>query len=131
MKFKAKVDVNLDDAEVRRIVDRAGRLGMRDVVVEVHAQTIEPWPVGSPFLTGNNRRSLAAEVSGMGIVAGTEAERVVDDSKLEGVVYSTSGYGGYLETGTSSTPARPYIKPAGDRFFTEANLGQKMKRYIN
>jgi len=41
----------------------------------------------------------------------------VDNSKIEGAVYSTSGYGGYLETGTSKMPARPYMKPALDANF--------------
>ena len=66
----------------------------------------------------NNARSLVSEVSGMGIVhQGEDAEpqRVVDDSKMEGAVYSTSGYGGYIETGTVKMAARPYFKPALDK----------------
>ncbi len=127
MKFTAKVDVNLDILAVLRQVDDASRQGMRDVTVEVHGASVD----GSPVLTGNNRRSLAAEVSGMGAVAGEGGgERVVNESEIEGAVYSTSGYGGYLETGTSRMPARPYLKPAQDRFFTEDNLGSKIKRHL-
>ena len=131
MKFKAEVEASLNMTEVIKKVEDASRLGMRDVTVEVHAQTVEEPPLGSPRLTGNNARSLAAEVSGMGIVGGTENERMVDDSKIEGVVYSTSGYGGFLETGTQHMPARPYIVPAGDRYFTEGNLGKAIKRYMD
>ncbi len=129
MKFTAKVDVNLDILAVLRQVEDASRKGMRDVTVEVHAEAVQ----NSPVETGNNRRSIASEVSGMGLVAsGGEggAERVVNESKIEGAVYSTSGYGSYLETGTQHIPARPYFGPARDRFFTEDNLGKAIERHL-
>lgn len=51
----------------------------------------------SPYRTGNNRDSIDMQVNGQ-----------------EGMVYTESGYGGYLEIGTSQMPARPYIRPAFD-----------------
>lgn len=111
MRLKIGLRLNLRTAAVKQKVDRATQLGVRDVIVEMHNDAVKD----SPFLTGHNRRSLGAEVSGMGVVAGTEQARVVNDSKIEGALYSTSGYGGYLETGTIRMPARPYIKPALDR----------------
>ena len=90
---------------------------MRDTVVEIHGDAIKNAKAVKFWLTGHNARSIVSEVSGMGVVKkgeDAEPERVVDDSKLEGAVYSTSGYGGYGETGTRFTPARPYFKPALD-----------------
>ena len=54
LKFKATVDVTFDEQKLIDVVDNAGRLGMRDVTVEVAAETVE----NSPWLTGNNRRSM-------------------------------------------------------------------------
>lgn len=142
MKFTAKVDIKLNVTQVVAMVEDASRKGLRDVTVRIHAQTVAPPPLGSPRKTGNNARSIGAEASGFpGLVAdGGEAtvERVVDESKIESAVYSTSGYGGILEVGSnwSTAPgaryvnARPYFGPARDRFFTESNLGNAIKRHI-
>jgi HK97 gp10 family phage protein len=53
----------------------------------------------SPHDTGNNSDSIAKD-------AGMEGGKIV------GRVYTQSGYGGWLEIGTSKMPARPYIAPA-------------------
>jgi len=128
MKITSKFTLNLKTKEVQSAAQRAGRLGMRDTVVSIVRDTIQPPPVGSPYLTGHNRRSMVGEASGMGSPykgADSEPERVVNDSKLEGAVYSTSGYGGWLEIGTRRMPARPYIKPALDRHIHELPLNMK------
>lgn len=49
--------------------------------------------------TGNNRESLGTEV-------------VATDGGVEATLFSTSGYGGYLEVGTSKMRAQPYLFPA-------------------
>jgi len=97
---------------------------------------------GSPAVTGNNRRSIFFGVSGMGHKQGSSEGRqagdtwtgqdisVLNESKLEGAVYSTSGYGGFLETGTRRMGARPYFKPALDRNFTVSKLAEAIKRYL-
>jgi len=129
MKMESTVTVNIKDEQVIRQVSEASKMAMRDTTVEVVHDSVQL----SPWLTGNNRRSIVGEVSGMGGVAsGGEGrtERMVDDSKIEGAVYSTSGYGGYLETGTSKMAARPYIKPSLDKNFTEHKFGEKVKRYF-
>jgi len=149
--IKWNVDWDKLDAQVKE----AARLSMRDIVVEVTEGAV----MDSPMRTGNNMRSLAGEVSGMGQVASggnATLERVVDDSKIEGAVYSTSGYGGYLETGTGphvievknakvltdgktffgkkvqhpGTAPHPYIKPNVDRCFTEENFAENARRYL-
>jgi hypothetical protein len=129
MKMTSEVKVTLKVKEVTEKVVEANRLAMRDTVVAVTEDVIEL----SPWLTGNNRRSIAGEVSGMGLVAsGGEggAERQVDDDKAEGAVYSTSGYGGYLDTGTSRMPARPYFKPAVDKNFTAEKFAVRVKSHL-
>ncbi len=99
MEITVNVELNLKVEEVTEAVTEASRKAMRDTVVVVANEAMHL----SPKITGNNSRKIAGEVSGMGVVAtGGEggAERMVDDSKIEGAVFSTSGYGGYLEVGT-------------------------------
>ena len=129
MNMNVDVKLNLKVDEAVKDVTDASKMAMRDTVVEVTNDSLQL----SPWLTGNNRRSIAGEVSGIGGVAsGGEgrAERMVDDSQIEGAVYSTSGYGGFLETGTSKMIPRPYIKPSLDRNFTESKYAQKVKGYL-
>ncbi len=93
MKIEVEFKLNLKLPEAQKKVEEATRLGLRDTIVAITGDAIKL----SPKKTGNNMRSIAAEVSGMGQVAtGGEggAERMVDDNKLEAATYSTSGYGG-------------------------------------
>ncbi len=50
----------------------------------------------SPYDTGNNRDSIKWE----------------EAKKNEYIIFTESGYGGWLEIGTSKMAAPPYIKPA-------------------
>lgn len=102
MKITMDFKLNLKTKEATKKVEKAARLGMRDTVVDIAGDAIKM----SPVLTGNNRRSIQYEVGPGGEVAKREGE---------GAIYSTSGYGGYIETGTVNMPARPYFKPALDR----------------
>ena len=106
MKLTVKIITNIKVKEVVDKVHKASRLGMRDTVVAIANDAIK----GSPFLTGNNARSIQFEVGPGGEVAKKE---------LEGAVYSTSGYGGILETGSVKMSARPYFKPALDKNFKD------------
>ena len=129
MKMTSTIHLNLKTEQATKQVIEANKKAMRDTVVEVTADAVRE----SPWITGNNRRSITGEVSGMGMVAdGDEGKlmRMVDDAKIEGAVYSTSGYGGLLETGTSKMAARPYIKPATDRHFTAEKYGRKVKEHL-
>lgn len=102
MKLIASFLLNLKFKEAQGKVQNATKKGLRNVVVDIANDAIK----GSPKLTGNNARSIKYEVGPGGEVAKGE---------LEAAVYSTSGYGGYLETGTMKMGARPYFKPALDR----------------
>jgi len=129
MKLNVEIALNLKGKEVNKAVQEAAKLAMVDTVVTIHNQAVHT----SPWLTGHNRRSIASEVSGMGVVVrgeDAEPERVVDDSRLEGAVYSTSGYGGYLETGTVKMPARPYMKPPMDMHFTQDKFAQRVRERL-
>jgi hypothetical protein len=95
MKMAVSVKLNLKVDEVIKDVTEASRMAMRDTVVEVTHDSVQL----SPWRTGNNRRSIAGEASRMGVVySGGEggAERMVNEGGIEGAVYSTSGYGGFL-----------------------------------
>jgi hypothetical protein len=151
--MNVSVTLNLKTKEATETVLKAAREAMRDTVVGVWNEATRD----SPKLTGHNMRSLTGDVSGMGTVAkGKDAQpdKVVDDSKIQGAVYSTSGYGGYLEVGTRphiitvktakvltdgetffgksvrhpGTNPHPYIKPAFDKFGPK--FSERMKAHL-
>ncbi len=110
MNIKIKVDLSEVKAGMKKLgtkTRKAGERAMRDTVVLIANDSIK----GSPVLTGNNRRSIKFEAKG-----------------LTGAIFSTSGYGGYLETGTVNMPARPYFKPALDKNFPK--FPKIMKGYL-
>ena len=112
MKISSKFEVNLKNKEVQAKVNSATKRSLLNVVVAIARDAIR----GSPILTGNNRRSIKFEVGPGKPVAMRE---------LEGAIYSTSGYGGFLETGTRFMAAQPYFKPALDRHIKELPEGIK------
>ena len=102
-----KVDMSEVEAGMKKFkakAQKAAEQAMKDTVVLIANDviSIHPWKTR----TGNNARSIKFEVK-----------------KLTGSVYSTSGYGGFLETGTRFMAAFPYFKPALDR-----NLPKFMNR---
>ncbi|MCK5236326.1 MAG: hypothetical protein KAR06_04995 [Deltaproteobacteria bacterium] len=101
MKIKADIILNLKLDEARKQVEDAGKESLKDVTVDIANDAIK----GSPKLTGNNARSIKYEIK-----------------KNEASIFSTSGYGGFLETGTVKMAARPYFKPALDK-----NIGKLAK----
>lgn len=104
--------LNLKTKEASAKVDKASKQGLTDVVTDIANEAIH----NSPWLTGNNARSIKYEVGPGGEVAREE---------LSGAIYSTSGYGGMLETGTVNMPARPYFKPALDKNIKKLPAGIK------
>ncbi len=127
MRVEARITYKFFSKEAVAATHKAAQLGLRDTIVAVHRDAVR----GSPHKTGYNRRSIASEVSGMGtVIRGTYAEinRMVNDSGLEAVCYSTSGYGGYLETGTWKMAARPYFRPALDMH--KGQLASNIKRHM-
>ena len=120
MIMNVSVTLNLKTKEATEIVANAARLAMRDTVVDIANTAMHEHPWKNQ--TGNNMRSIQYEASGFG------GGQVVDQNKIEGAVFSTSGYGGFLETGTVRMPAFPYFKPAADRHVPK--FPEKMKGYM-
>ena len=114
MKIQTDVKLNIKDKEVRNQVNKATKKAILDTVVAIANDVIKihPWKT----VTGNNSRSIRFEVG-----PGKEVAK----GELEGAVYSTSGYGGYLETGTVNMPAFPYFKPALDKNIHKLPAGIK------
>ena len=112
MRISCDFKLNLKTKEVQDKVKKATQKALKDVVVDIANDTIQ----GSPVDTGNNRRSIMFEVGPGGEVAKGE---------LEGAVYGTSGYSGFLEVGTRFLAARPYFKPALDRNLPKLPAGIK------
>jgi len=110
MEFTVKVDdIGVRDKlnKLSKTIEKAMEAGLKDTIVDIANDAIK----GSPVLTGNNRRSIRYESKG-----------------LTASTFSTSGYGGYLETGTSKMGAQPYFKPALDANLP--NLGKNIKGHL-
>lgn len=114
MKMSVDVKLNVKAKAVEAKVEKATEKALKDVVTDIAGDVIKE----SPVATGNNRRSIMFEVGPHGAVA---------KEKLEGAVYSTSGYGGYLEVGTVRMPARSYFRPALDRHISKLSPAIKAK----
>ncbi len=67
------------------------------------------------FKTGNNARSVDFEVEEVG-------------GRVEGSIFTQSGYGGYLEVGTSKMAARPYLWPAVERHAPK--IFERMRQFL-
>lgn len=78
---------------------------------------------GSPWKTGTNRKSITADFADadgnvttfgeIGSAGGSEG--MPERGNIGFRVYSQSGYGGFLETGTVKMPAQPHIGPGFER----------------
>ena len=101
-KLRISVQLNLVPKKVSDHFDRATKKGVQDIVIDIAGDVVK----GSPWLTGNNARSIDFD---------------------ETSVFSTSGYGGYLEVGTSRMGPRPYFKPAVDKHLP--NLPARIKHH--
>ena len=123
MKITTDFKLNLKSKEVQDKVRKANQLAMKDTVVDIVNDAVKNAKAVGFWLTGNNARSIMYEVGPGGEVAKNEGE---------GAVYSTSGYGGYGETGLVSKnyPPRPYMKPALDKNFTKEKFASKVKEHL-
>ena len=115
MKITASVTTNLKTKEAQSKVHKAGAEGLRDAITLIANDAIKM----AKKVTGNNARSIKFEI-GSGEIAKNE---------LEAATYSTSDYGGFLETGTARMPARSYFKPALDK--NAKNLPNNIKGHIS
>ena len=118
MKLNVDVKVNLKTKEVIDRVTKATKGALVDTVAAIAEDTIKNAKSVGFWDTGHNARSIMYEVGPSGEVAKKDSE---------GAVYSTSGYGGYGETGTRKMAARPYMKPALDKNFTAEKFAEGIK----
>lgn len=99
--------------QVRKLVQAS----VFQAVQETFELDIKPDAVqNSPKLTGTNARSIDTEV-------------VKTDQGVTATIFTQSGYGGYLELGTSKMKAQPYIYPAWEKFRVKMN--KRIKELIN
>jgi HK97 gp10 family phage protein len=119
MESTVSVVTNFRFEEASEKIKDASRASLKDCIVD----TTEDAKEFSPKKTGNNMRSINFLVG-----PATEDDLVLED--MQGAVYSSSGYGGYLETGTRKMAARPYMKPAADNDFNEQTFGERMKEHL-
>jgi len=99
-----KTDFDFDG--VAEKINEACRKGLVTTITDIANYAVKH----SPYLTGNNRRSIMFEVG---------PNKSVAKKDLEAATYSTSGYGGFLEVGTATRPARPYFRPGLAKFAPE------------
>ena len=132
MKLNVKMILNLQPEKVISLAEKATRLGLRDTVVAIARDVVHE----SPVITGHNRRSIAYKVESKKTSMGNPkaGEKPFSDEEpntgnLQGAIYSTSGYGGFLETGTGRMAAQPYFKPALDRNI--GNLPGNIKKHFD
>lgn len=140
MKITCVFQGKLNTKIAENVTTEAARQGLRDTIVAIHNDAVKNSPVSAQWPsiskvnrrpTGNNKKGITAEVSGMGMPPEASGEKhlhLVDNSKLEAVLYGTSEYGGYLEVGTYLMPARPYIRPAVDEH--NPKLKDNIKRHM-
>jgi len=117
MKMIIELKLNLKTDQVSKAVKNAAKAALKDIVIDCTQDAKEM----SPKLTGNNMRSINWE---LGPGGDTNLE------ELQAAIFSSSGYGGFLETGTKRMSARPYIYPAVQKNFTESKFGELMKGYL-
>lgn len=100
--FKCDVKVNLNPFAMGQIEERIA-VGWVNVVQECVGEAKKR----TPHLTGHNMRSINP-----GGAVHSSGATTIDPKNIDGEVFTTSGYGGYLEVGTHKMGARPYIVPA-------------------
>jgi HK97 gp10 family phage protein len=108
MKLNTSIKLNLKTKEASDKVKKAAGDSLKETTVAIAADVVK----GSPVRTGNNRRSI---------------QYGLQEGNLQAEVFSTSGYGGFLETGTSKMAARPYFKPALDQNFNQEKFSALVK----
>ncbi|MFA5558619.1 MAG: hypothetical protein WDA59_04055 [Methanofastidiosum sp.] len=119
MEISINVSSNLKIKEAQERVESATRRALKNVTIDIANDVVK----GSRVKTGHNRRSIAYKwetepKTRMGAPLSGEkpfSEEEPELKSLETAVWSSSGYGGYLETGTSRTRAFPYFRPALDK----------------
>jgi hypothetical protein len=130
MKFTISIESNIDTNGAAAKIMAAAKAALQDIVIDTVQEAKNNSPVSGmwPSIdksgrvpTGNNKRSINFEM-------GPGGDSNLDE--MQGAVFSTSGYGGFLETGTRFTPARPYLYPAAMKNFTKEKFDKRLKEHL-
>ena len=131
MKVLAKLILNLKTVEALSKVANATDDGLKDTLVDIAGDVIKL----SPKKTGHNMRSIAYKLGSKVVHTGSEKggeqpfeKGEPDVIKHQGAIYSTSGYGGYLEVGFKSYKGKAYFRRALDKNLK--SLGKNIKAHI-
>lgn len=118
------ITINLRTGEAKARISDAVFEATRDVFeldIKARAKELSPVSDANPQIgdgkyrpTGLNRNSIDTEVTR-------------DGEEVKAVLYTQSGYGGYLEVGTSKMEARPYMHPAAEEFIKTIPVRTKEK----
>lgn len=111
------------------------RIAALAAMKEVFELDIKPAAVaGSPVTPEGMRYNIEKGKKGVA-VGGTGTNRRSIDTEVHdtpegplGSIFTQSGYGGYLEMGTSKMRPQPYIYPAFERF--REGLQRRLKRLL-
>ena len=106
MPLKVDWKVNLKTDGVVKQIEKATAVQLIQFAQEIGGDAKKRSPVAA-VKGGTNKRSIT-----VGKYEGADA------------VFTTSGYGGYLETGTTRMPARPYLYPAFE--WAKRNVAKKI-----
>jgi HK97 gp10 family phage protein len=139
MTMNAKLEIKLNRDAKRESNDAVFEATRDAFMVNMLTDAVRNSPVakgkthGGKYVGGGtNKRSLTAEVRGMGRTTeltgatGTDKKGATFDragvlpdpgpNRVVASLYGQSGYSGYLELGTRKMEARPYIFPAFEKF---------------
>ena len=141
LNFSVESTINIPGMQAKIL--KAVQQSLKDVVIAVAKDAIENSPVSPEWPsiskvnrppTGNNKRSIMYQIGSAAPVQPNKGKVVNQTSTdpgplgdLEGAVYGTSGYSGYLEVGTALLPARPYLFPAVTERFTQSEMAGRIK----
>lgn len=111
MMLNSKLDIRGDEFKQRtREAVIAATTDVFELDMKGRAKELSPVSDVNPQIgdgkyrpTGNNKNSIDTEV-------------VATEEGVSAKMFTQSGYGGYLEVGTSKMQARPYLYPAFDEF---------------
>lgn len=107
MAGKTEVTIGMNP-EFLKAVQNAAKAATRDTFKEIRADAQQR----SPKRTGDNAESIAVKVRSY-------------PGKVTASIYTQSGYGGYVERGTSKVAPEPYIYPAVEAGLT--NLADNIR----
>lgn len=104
---------------VQREIGEKLAVAWKNAVQECVGETKKRSPVRAHF-GGHNRRSINPNGA-----VNTSGAIDIDPKDICAEIFTTSGYGGYLEVGTRKMSARPYIVPSAEKVMGRGGAGAR------